>query len=203
MKPKQHKQPFPWDQWLEALTHAPITEKVKAIGRAIPPLVKRTKRPIVPWELPTSPGYSELSPLVYAGLLRMVPGIGQFFPILDPLPIPASIPTTPAMRKIMRLVIRGADLYFSDRDNGYTYGWEMAIQPHGESTARSPHFDQRSCTKLLSLYLLEWDGCGNWPYFTRRRYRVDIRHAHGVKGFKAASERWIREGIERSTPCFK
>jgi len=184
-----------WARWLDALERADLPEAAKSLGRDIPPVMKRTRHALMPWELPSAPGYGEFAPLKIAGLLRLIPASGCFVPIIDPLPAACSIRTTPAMRHILRLLLRGGLLDFTEPASRYaTPGWRMRRGWNGPTVK----IDPRAAHRLLRLGLLEWNGCGNWPVFDHRCYRVAMRRLHGVKGFRSVSMRWIREQLEKS-----
>jgi hypothetical protein len=190
---KTKKQRWNWNEWLAALEVSPVTEKTKSIGREIPPVMKRNRRALVPWELPSAPGYGELAPLVIAGLLHQIPTIGQLIPIIDPLPSPSSICVTQHQRQIIRRLLSGCDLTYTKPDSNYgPPGWRMA---RGMFSGVHVPINQRSAAQLAARGLLEWTGCGNWPVFSQKQYRIDMRRLHGVRGFAATAKRWLRERL--------
>lgn len=190
------KQKWDWSKWIAALEEAAIPEKSKALGREIPPVMRRSRKALAPWELPSAPGYGELHSLAFAGLLYLIPGAGHFVPIIDPLPKPNSINTTPFMRRVLRMLLRGADLTFTEKDSRYAHpGWRLRSD---WNSYRNIPINQQSLNKMLKLGIIEWNGCGNWPRFNHRVYRANKRRIAGVRGFRSQSLRWIKEGIERT-----
>lgn len=186
------KSKWNWRRWLRCLEHAQISARAKAIGREIPPVMKNRRRALAPWELPSAPGYDEFVPLMRAGLLYLIPGCGHFAPIIDPMPEANSIHVTAAQARLLRQIVRGRLVYLSDSESGYVSGWTW--DDGWSCPPRIPN--QGSAHALLKKGLLEWDGCGNWPVFSRRRYRASMRRLCGVRGFRAIGMRWVAEASE-------
>lgn len=187
------KTKWDWSVWLKLLEESDMPEKAKAIGREVPTTMRKSKRALVPWEMPSRPSYCDMSPLVIAGLLHLVPGNGCYQAIIDPLPKPGEIAVTADERHILRWLLKGLDLYYTEPASRYSSpGWTLRSFDYKQE----PGVNGKAAKSLLCKGVLEWDGCGNWPIFDHRRYGIRMRSLCGITGFRAMGLRWINERMQ-------
>lgn len=189
---------FPWGEWIECLNGSALPERLKAIGRQIPPRAKRSKRALAPWEFDAT--YDDFHNIATLGLLYLIPGCGHFSAIYDPLPAKGSIVISRSAALIIHKMLRGEWKLYRISKAGYInqptdtrkWVWHESNASSVRSLAK-----EGEAESLLTAGLIEPDGCGHgWPFQWDSSFCVNKRRLVGVRSLQKIGIEYVRERIK-------
>lgn len=190
-----------WAAWLKAVDSCSrLNEKDRVLARAFHNASKgrgRSRRWVSPWQIQGNPSYGDLHRLEATGFLRMAPGLGVHYPVLDPLPEPASIKLNPGERALLRRILGGACLWWERKP-----GWFAPRKHRSRWRLHRSAFDSdevpfkpRDATSLGRKGLLYQDGVVSnyWLDPSCVRYSVRTVRLIGTTAFEKVGRKALRD----------